>query len=80
MLTIVDRYLLREVALTFSATVTVLLAMVLSYRLARYLSQATQGLLAQDAIWSLLGLQAVRFLVILIPLASLIAIMLALGR
>ena len=80
MLTIVDRYLLREVTLTFSGTVTVLLAMVLSYRLARFLSQATQGLLAQDAIWILLGLQAVHFLVILIPLASLIAIMLALGR
>ena len=80
MLTTIDRYLLREVTLSFSATVSVLLAMVLSYRLARFLSQATQGLLAQEAIWTLLGLQAVRFLVILIPLASLLAIMLALGR
>ena len=80
MLSTTDRYLLREITLSFGATVSVLLAMVLSYRLARFLSQATQGLLSQDAIWTLLGLQAVRFLVILIPLASLLAIMLALGR
>ena len=66
--------------LTFCATVLVLLAMVLSFRLARYFSQAANGLLAQDAIWQLLGLQAVRYLVILIPLAMLLSIMLSLGR
>lgn len=80
MLNIVDRYLLREILLAGLATVVTLLAMVLSYRLARYLNQAASGLLAQDAIWLMLGLQAVRFLVILIPLATLLAIMLTLGR
>lgn len=77
---IIDRYLLREILLAGLAIVVVLLAMVISYRLARYLNQAASGLLAQDAIWLLLGLQAVRFLVILIPLAVLLAIMLTLGR
>ncbi len=77
---IIDRYLLREILLAGLAIVVVLLAMVISYRLARYLNQAASGLLAQDAIWLLLGLQAVRFLVILIPLAALLAIMLTLGR
>lgn len=80
MLNIVDRYLLRETLLAGLATVVILLAMVMSYRLARYLNQAASGLLAQDAIWLMLGLQAVRFLVILIPLATLLAIMLTLGR
>ncbi len=77
---IIDRYLLREILLAGLAIVVVLLAMVISYRLARYLNQAASGLLAQDVIWLLLGLQAVRFLVILIPLAALLAIMLTLGR
>lgn len=80
MLTTVDRYLLREIALTFLASVVVLLAMVLSYRLARYLSQAASGLLAQDTIWQLLALQAVRYMTLLVPFATLLAIMLTLGR
>ncbi|MDX1606684.1 MAG: LptF/LptG family permease, partial [Candidatus Competibacterales bacterium] len=80
MLTVLDRYLLREVVLGFCATVVVLLAMVLSYRLARYLSQAASGLLTQESIWLLLALQSVRYLVLLIPLATLLAIMLTLGR
>lgn len=80
MLSTVDRYLIKEVALTFTATLLVLLAMVLTHQLARYLGQAASGLLAQDSILLLLGLQAIRYLVILIPLASLLAMMLALGR
>lgn len=80
MLTTIDRYVLREIALTFLASVIVLLAMVLSYRLARYLSQAASGLLAQDTIWLLLGLQAVSYMTLLLPFATLLAIMLTLGR
>jgi hypothetical protein len=37
---IIDRYLIREIGLTLLATVLVLLAMVLSHRLAGYLSKA----------------------------------------
>ena len=80
MLSTVDRYLVKEIVLTFIATLLVLLAMVLTHQLARYLGQAASGLLAQDSILLLLGLQAIRYLVVLIPLASLLAIMLALGR
>ncbi|HXH02199.1 MAG TPA: LPS export ABC transporter permease LptF [Candidatus Competibacteraceae bacterium] len=80
MLTRIDRYLIKETLLTFLATVVVLLAMVLSHRLALYLSQAAGGLLARDAIFLLLGLQAVRFLVVLVPLALLLSVMLTLGR
>lgn len=80
MLTTLDRYLLKEIALTFCATLIVLLSIVLFHRLAQYLSQAASGLLAQGSILLLLGLQAIRHLVELIPVAALLAIMLALGR
>lgn len=77
---ILDRYLIREIGLTFLATVLVLLAMVLSHRLAGYLNKAASGLLARDSIFLLLGLQAIDILALLIPLAFLLGVMLALGR
>ena len=77
---IIDRYLIREIALTLLATALVLLAMVLSHRLANFLSKAANGLLARDSIFLLLGLQAIEILTLLIPLAFLLSIMLALGR
>lgn len=77
---IVDRYLIREIALTLLATTLVLLAMVLSHRLAGHLSKAANGLLARDSIFLLLGLQTIEVLAVLIPLAFLLSIMLALGR
>jgi len=80
MLSIIDRYLLREITLTFLGVMVVLLAMVLSHRLAVYLNLAVSGQLARDAILLLLGLQAIRFAALMVPLALLLAIMLALGR
>lgn len=80
MLPTIDRYLLKEVVLTFFATVLVLLAMVLSNRLAGYLNQVANGLLSKNAVFLLLGLQAINLLVILTPLSLLLSIMLALGR
>jgi len=79
-LSIVDRYLLREITLTFLGVMVVLLAMVLSHRLAVYLNLAVTGQLARDAILLLLGLQAIRFAALMVPLTFLLAIMLALGR
>lgn len=79
-ISIIDRYLIREIGLTFLATVLVLLAMVLSHRLAGYLSKAANGLLARDSIFLLIGLQASHFLVVLIPLGFLLSVMLTLGR
>lgn len=77
---IIDRYLAREIGLTLLATALILLAMVLSHRLASFLSKAASGLLARDSILLLLGLQALYFLVVLIPLAFLLSIVLSLGR
>lgn len=80
MLSLIDRYLMKEVVLTFSATLLVLLAIALSNRLAEYLSKAASGLLAKDVVFLLLGLQLIRFLVMLMPPAFLLGVMLALGR
>ena len=77
---IIDRYLMREIGLTLLATALVLLAMVLSHRLANYLSQVANGLLARDSIFLLLGFQAIEILSLLIPLAFLLSIVLTLGR
>ncbi len=77
---IIDRYLIREIGLTLLATALVLLAMVLSHRLAGYLSKAANGLLARDSIFLLVGLQATQVLTTLVPLAFLLSIMLTLGR
>lgn len=77
---IIDRYLIREITLTLLAIALALLAMVLSHRLANYLSRAASGLLARDSILPLIGLQAIHFLVVLLPLAFLLSIMLTLGR
>ncbi|MFO1371132.1 MAG: LPS export ABC transporter permease LptF [Candidatus Competibacteraceae bacterium] len=80
MFSIINRYLSREISLTFLATVMVLLGIVLSHRLANYLSQAANGLLARDSILLLVALQIVPLLGVLIPLAFLLSIMLTLGR
>jgi lipopolysaccharide export system permease protein len=76
----IDRYLLKELLLTFIATLLVLIAMALSNRLAIYIGKAASGLLARDAIFLLLGLQGIRFLVLLAPLALMLSAMLTLGR
>lgn len=80
MLSIVDRYLLREIILTLIGVMLILLAMVLSHRLVVYLNLAVSAQLAREAILLLLGLQAIRFAALMLPLALLLAIMLALGR
>ncbi|MCP5195949.1 MAG: LPS export ABC transporter permease LptF [Gammaproteobacteria bacterium] len=77
---IIDRYLIREIGLTLLAVLLVLLAIVLSHRLAGYLSKAANGLLARDSIFLLLTLQLVEVLTVLIPLAFLLSVMLVLGR
>ncbi len=77
---LVERYLIKEIALTLLATLLVLLGIIMVQRLAMYLSQAANGLLSMEAILSLLGLQMLRFLSELLPLSFLIAVLLGLGR
>ena len=80
MLSRIDRYLIKEVSLSFVATIVVLLAIALCFRLVAYLAQVASGALAQEAIFMLLGLQAIRLIILLVSPALLLSIMLTLGR
>ncbi|MDQ5910565.1 MAG: Lipopolysaccharide export system permease protein LptF [Pseudomonadota bacterium] len=77
---IIDRYLIREIGLTLLATLLALMAILLSHRLAGYLSKAAAGLLAKDSVLLLLLLQSIDMVIVLAPLAFLLSIMLTLGR
>ena len=76
---ILYRYIIRETLAVFLATNLILLTILLSFRLSSLLAAAA-GNMALSAVWMLIGLQAVRFLVILMPLAFVLAAVMTLGR
>jgi lipopolysaccharide export system permease protein len=75
-----DRYLLREVTLTFVAVTAVLLLVLLSNQLARVLGQAAQGGFPASAVLRLIGLTTLQQLPLLVPIGLFLGIVLALGR
>lgn len=80
MLRVIDRYLLKEVALNWLAVTLVLWVIVLSNRLAGFLGEAAAGKLPGAVIFTLLGLKSVDYLVVLLPLTLYLGVLLALGR
>lgn len=80
MLTRLDRYLLRESTVTFTAVTGVLLAILLSNQLARILGQAAQAEMSGRIVLTLVGLTTLQQLTILLPVGLFFGIMLALGR
>lgn len=80
MLTVVDRYLAREIAQTFLAVLVVLAAVSITNTLARFLGGVAEGRIPGDAVVALLALQSVPLFAVLIPLGLLLGVMLALGR
>lgn len=77
---ILNRYILREVFLTWMAVTVVLLFILLTNQFARVLGKAATGDLPRDAVAVLLGLTSLQLMTVLIPVAFLLAIMLGLGR
>jgi lipopolysaccharide export system permease protein len=77
---ILDRYLLAEAGGAWLAVTLVLLAIMLSTRFARFLADAAAGELPREVLFKVVGLSSLQYLVVLIPISSLLAIMLALGR
>lgn len=77
---ILDRYLMKEMLLTWLAVTVVLLVIMVGNVLARSLSRVTDGTIAADALLALVGLKSVGILVTLIPLSLYLGIMLAHGR
>lgn len=80
MLKILDRYLFREIALTWFAVTVVLLIIMVANILARILSKVTEGALPADALLLLVGLKVINLLVTLIPLGLYLGVLLAFGR
>ena len=80
MLRILDRYVLREVAVTWVAVTGVLLAILVSNQLARILALAAANGLPRDIVMSLIGLTSLQNLTVLVPVGMLLAVMMALGR
>jgi lipopolysaccharide export system permease protein len=80
LLTRLDRYLLREVGLSFVAVTGVLLVVLMSNQFARVLGQAAQNEFAGGVVLTLIGLSTLQQLTVLVPIGLYLGIMLALGR
>ena len=76
----IDRYVLREVAVSLAAVTGVLLAILVSYQLARILGVAAERGFPHEIVFALIGLTTLENLMLLVPIAMLLAVMLALGR
>ncbi len=80
MFRILDRYIFREVAQTWLAVTMVLLFILLTNQFARVLGDVAKDKLPKDAVFQIIGLTALQYMTVLVPIALFLAIMLALGR
>jgi lipopolysaccharide export system permease protein len=80
MFRILDRYLLREVGQTWLAVTSVLLFILLTNQFAQVLGEVAKDKLPKDAVFQVLGLTAIQYLTLLVPIGLFLSIMLALGR
>ena len=80
MLRILDRYIFREIATTWMAVTVVLLFILMTNQFARVLGEVAKGNLPRDAVFQVIGLTALQYMTVLIPIGLFLSIMLALGR
>ncbi|MDE3073287.1 MAG: LPS export ABC transporter permease LptF [Pseudomonadota bacterium] len=80
MLSILDRYFLRELAQTVAATLVVLLVIVAGSAFAQVLQQVASGSFPASVMFQVLGLRTLDGLSNLLPLASFVGVLMALGR
>lgn len=79
-LSILERYLLRDIVQVLASVLLVLLLIILSNQLARFLQYAAAGTWPTDVILPMLGLTLVNSITIVIPIAVFLAVILAVGR
>ncbi len=79
-LTIIDRYVLREVLWSWLAVTGVLSAVLVANQLAQILGQAAERGYPRAVILHLIGLMSVQNLTVLVPVGLLLGVVLALGR
>ncbi len=80
MLSILDRYFLRELAQTVLATTIVLLAIITGTTFAKVLQQVAAGSFPPSVMFQVLGLRTLDGLTNLLPLAGFLGALMALGR
>ncbi len=80
MLSILDRYFLRELAQTVAATVVVLLVVVAGSAFAKVLQQVASGGFPPTVMFQVLGLRTLDGLTNMLPLASFIGVLMGLSR
>ena len=80
MLRIVDRYLARELLLSFTAAVLILLLVTVGATVADLLAKIARGRVAADLLLALIGLRTVDTLTLLVPLAAFLGVQIAYGR
>ncbi len=79
-LTIIDRYIAKELLMAFLSVIFVLLVIVLGTEIVHLLSWVTQGIIPISALLAYLINSMFEFSVVLIPLSLLMGILLAFGR
>jgi len=77
---IIQRYIVREIASTFAATLFVLMLIIVGNTFVRLLGKVSGGGLPLDALGKLVFLGSINGLIKLVPIALLIGMMLAFGR
>lgn len=80
MFRILDRYIFREVALTWLAVTAVLQFILVTQQFAKLLGEVAKDALPKEAFLQVIGLTAIQYLTVLIPIGLFLSIMLALGR
>jgi lipopolysaccharide export system permease protein len=80
LLTIIDRYVARELWLTWLAVTLVLMLILLSSTLARLLGKAADGSIPSDVVFPLLLVTGARYLILLVPLSLYLGILLTFSR
>jgi len=80
MFRILDRYIFREVALTWAAVTVVLLFILLTNQFAKVLGDVAKDKLPKDAVFQVIALTGLQYLTIVVPIGLFLSIMLALGR
>ncbi len=77
---IIQRYIFREIGLTFAGVSTLLVLMYLSGTFVRLLAEALEGDFPTDLLFALFALKGGGNIVFILPLSLFLAVMLALGR
>jgi len=80
MFRILDRYIFREVALSWLAVTAVLQFILLTQQFAKLLGEVAKDSLPREAFFQVIGLTGIQYLTVLIPIGLFLSIMLALGR